>query len=76
MHRIDSHRPKIDFQNAKSKPDGQNLTARGQKATPVSPKTDSHMPKIEYTSNRTTESRLKSLKIDTKSTNTPNFKYI
>ena len=48
MPRIDSHKPKIDFQNAKLKPDGPNLTARGQKATPVSPKTDSQMPKIEY----------------------------
>ena len=50
MPRIDSHKPKIDFQNAKLKPDGPNLTARGQKATPVSPKNDFQMPKIEYTS--------------------------
>ena len=34
------------------------------------------MPKIEYTSNKSAESRLKSHKIDTKRPNTPNFKYI
>jgi len=62
MPRIDSHRPKIDSQNAKSNPDGSNLTARGQNATPVSPKTDSQMPKIEYTSNKVAKSRLQSHK--------------
>ena len=50
MPRIDSHRLTIDSQNAKSNLDGPKLTARGQKATPVSPKNDFQMPKIEYTS--------------------------
>ena len=68
MPRIDSHRPKIDYQNAKSNLDNPNLSARGQKATPVSPKTDSQMPKIEYTSNKAAESRLKSHKVATKET--------
>ena len=76
MPRIDSHRPKIDSQNAKSNPDGPNLTARGQNATPVSPKTDSQMPKIEYTSNKVAKSRLQSHKIYSKRPNTPYFKYI
>ena len=76
MHRIDSHRLKIDSQNANSNLDGPKLTARGQKATPVSPKNDFQMPKIEYTSNKAAKSRLKSPKIDTKRPNTPNFKYI
>ena len=50
MPRIDSHRLKIDSENAKSNHDGPKLTARGHKATPVSPKNDFQMPKIEYTS--------------------------
>ena len=50
MPRIDSHRLEIDSENAKSNHDGPKLTARGQKATPVSSKNDFQMPKIEYTS--------------------------
>ena len=50
MPRIDSHRLDIDSENAKSNHDGSKLTARGQKATPVSPKNDFQMPRIEYTS--------------------------
>ena len=76
MPRLDSHRPQINSQNAKSNPDIPNLTARCQKVTPVIPKTDSQMPKIKNTSNKAAKSRLKSPKIDTKRPNTPNFKYI
>ena len=66
MPRIDSHRPKIDFQNAKSNLDGPNLGARGQNVTLIIPKTNSQMPTIEYTSNKAAESRQKSHKVDTK----------
>ena len=66
MPRIDSHRPKIDSQNAKSNLDGPNLSPRGQNVTPVIPKTNSQMPTIEYTSNKAAESRQKSHKVDTK----------
>ena len=50
MPRIDSHRQEIDSPNAKSNLDEPKMTARDQKATPVSPKNDFQMPKIENTS--------------------------
>ena len=79
MHRIDSHSQKIDFRNAKSNPDGPKLTSSSEKAIPdipVSPKPDSQMPKIEYTSRIAAESGLKIHKIYSKRPNTTNFKYI
>ena len=61
MPRIDSQRPKIESQNAKSNLDGPKLTS--QKAIRVSPKTYSLMPQIEYTSSIAAESELESHKI-------------
>ena len=52
MPRIDSHSPKIDSQNAKSNPDGPKLTSSSEKGIPdipVNPKSNSQMPKMEYT---------------------------
>lgn len=74
--KIDPHWPKIDSQNANSNPHGPNLTAWGQKATAASPKTDSQMPKIKYTSRITAESGIESHKIYSKRPTTPNFRNI